>query len=87
MIGITFKYILLEKDDGTAIIRMNQPEKLNAMRIEMQEEMVQALNSLALDDSIKVVIITGWAKPSVLEGTWGIWKWRTERLPSNSEKL
>lgn len=62
MIGINFKYILLEKDDGTAIIRMNQPEKLNAMRIEMQEEMVQALNSLALDDSIKVLIITGVGK-------------------------
>nr|MDO8082271.1 enoyl-CoA hydratase [Candidatus Freyarchaeota archaeon] len=56
------KYIILEKDEGVATIRMNRPEKLNAMRIEMQVEIVQTLKELASDNAIKVVVITGAGK-------------------------
>lgn len=62
MINISLEYIILEKDEGIATIKMNRPEKLNAMRIEMQVEIVQTLKELAFDDTIKVVVITGVGK-------------------------
>jgi enoyl-CoA hydratase/carnithine racemase len=62
VVNISLKYIILEKDNGVATIRMNRPEKLNAMRIEMQVEIVQTLKELAFDDTIKVVVITGVGK-------------------------
>jgi 2-(1,2-epoxy-1,2-dihydrophenyl)acetyl-CoA isomerase len=62
VVNISLKYIILEKDNGVATIRMNRPEKLNAMRIEMQMEIVQTLKELAFDDNIKVGVITGVGK-------------------------
>jgi len=62
VVGISLKYIIVTKEDGVATIRMNRPEKLNAMCIEMQEEIVRTLKELALDDSVRVVVITGVGK-------------------------
>ncbi|MFB0559836.1 MAG: enoyl-CoA hydratase/isomerase family protein [Candidatus Lokiarchaeia archaeon] len=56
---IPYQYIIVEKEDDIAIITMNRPEKLNALNLELQEEMKQALDNLNMDDEVKVIIITG----------------------------
>ena len=54
-----YKTILVEKQDGVAIITLNRPEKLNAVNVEMRQEFLNALDELEIDDEVKVVIVTG----------------------------
>ncbi len=55
----TYKTILVEKRDPVGIITLNRPEKLNAMNLEMKNEMSNALSEMEADDDIRAVILTG----------------------------
>ena len=54
-----YKTILVEKKDQIAIITLNRPEKLNAINLELKNELYQALGELEADDDVRVVIMTG----------------------------
>ena len=55
----TMKYIQLEPEGDIAIVRINRPEALNAMNVDVVSELSRTIDIIAADDSIKVVIITG----------------------------
>src|ERR671925_323093 len=55
----TMKYIQLEPQGDIAIVRINRPEALNAMNSDVISEFSKAIDILAADNGIKVVIITG----------------------------
>ena len=57
-----FETVLVEKKDRIAWVTMNRPEKRNAMSPQMHLDMNEALEELAIDDSIDVVVITGAGK-------------------------
>ena len=48
-----------EKRGHVAIIKMNRPERLNALDRLMAEELLQALTDCQQDESIRVLLITG----------------------------
>ena len=54
-----FKNILLEQRENIAVLFLNRPNKLNAFTFSMMEEIIGALDSLEVDDSVHAVIITG----------------------------
>lgn len=54
-----YKAILLEKRDGIATITLNRPNKLNAMNMGMRLELLDALDELEIDESIRVLVFTG----------------------------
>jgi 2-(1,2-epoxy-1,2-dihydrophenyl)acetyl-CoA isomerase len=54
--------ILLAVADGIAVVTLNRPEKLNAFVGDMRERMVQALDAVAADRSVRVLVITGAGK-------------------------
>ena len=54
--------ISLEKRDGTATIKINRPEVLNAVNIDVIEGLSRAIDEIEKDDSIRVAIITGVGK-------------------------
>ncbi|MEM2146679.1 MAG: enoyl-CoA hydratase/isomerase family protein, partial [Candidatus Jordarchaeaceae archaeon] len=56
---IPYQYIIVEKENSIATITMNRPEKLNALNMEMEEEIKEALDKLNLDEEVKVIILTG----------------------------
>ena len=56
---MNYEYLLLEKKEGIATITLNRPDKLNALIPQMRAEMRMALEDVATDDSIRVVILTG----------------------------
>ena len=58
----TYKTIIVEKQDPAGIITLNRPEKLNAMNLEMKNEIFDALSAMETDNDIKVVILTGAGK-------------------------
>jgi enoyl-CoA hydratase len=45
--------------DGVAVVRLNRPERLNAINEAMQSELGQALADLAADHSVHAVVLTG----------------------------
>jgi enoyl-CoA hydratase len=54
-----FKFIVYEKSEGIATITLNRPEALNAFSKEVVSEVLQALEDIGSDESVRVVILTG----------------------------
>jgi len=55
---VSLQYLRVEKDDQTALITINRPEKLNSMNLQVMDEFISVLDDLEKDQS-KVIIITG----------------------------
>lgn len=56
---MTYQKIHLEKKGPIAIITLNQPDKLNAISLQMKNEIYEALGEIETDDSLRVCILTG----------------------------
>lgn len=59
---MSFKNLILEKEGHIAVLYLNRPEAMNALNAEMLKEFIQAINEVAEDDMIRVLIITGVGK-------------------------
>ncbi len=64
----TMKYVLLEPMGDVAIIKINRPEALNAMNVDVVWELSKTIDIVGTDDSIKTVIITGTGERSFCAG-------------------
>ena len=62
------KYIQLEPQGEIALLRINRPEALNAMNIDVISELSRTIDIVGADESIKVVIITGTGDKSFCAG-------------------
>jgi 3-hydroxypropionyl-coenzyme A dehydratase len=62
------KYIQLEPQGEIALLRINRPEALNAMNIDVISELSRTVDIVGADESIKVVIITGTGDKSFCAG-------------------
>ncbi|MDQ3869798.1 MAG: enoyl-CoA hydratase-related protein [Thermoproteota archaeon] len=63
------KYILIElHTNDIAIIKINRPEVLNALNKDVISELSRAIDIVGIDDTIKVVIITGTGERSFCAG-------------------
>jgi enoyl-CoA hydratase/carnithine racemase len=60
--------ILQEIVDGVGIITFNNPEKRNAMSLQMWEGFGEALTSLRDDDSVRVVVLRGAGDKAFVSG-------------------
>lgn len=54
-----FETITLEKAGHIGAITLNRPQRLNALTLDMYQELEQALNLAESDPEVKVVILTG----------------------------
>jgi len=56
----TWSTVLAEvDDDGIGWVTLNRPEKRNAMNPTLNEEMLDVLNVVESDDSVRVLVLTG----------------------------
>ena len=62
------KYIQLEPREEIAIIRINRPEALNAMNVDVIAELSRTIDIVGPDDGIKALIITGAGEKSFCAG-------------------
>ena len=51
--------VILKKEGHIATITMNRPETMNALNIQMLQEMVAAIDEIARNDDVRVVVLTG----------------------------
>jgi len=54
-----YEHILVDNEDGVAVITMNRPEKLNAMNRKLGDELHHAVKAADADDAIGCIVITG----------------------------
>ena len=52
-------HVLVEIDAGVAWVPLNRPDKRNAMRPALNDEMVRVLDALEIDERVAVVVLTG----------------------------
>jgi len=65
---MAYETILLERKGAVAVIRVNRPDKLNAMNAKVKEEVAHALGELERDDSARVAVITGVGDKAFIAG-------------------
>ncbi|MCK5770344.1 enoyl-CoA hydratase-related protein [Algiphilus sp.] len=56
---MSYQDILYAVEDGVAHISMNRPKALNAMTVELMDELTDAFGRAADDDAVGAIIITG----------------------------
>jgi enoyl-CoA hydratase len=56
---MAYEYILVEKEQGVAILTMNRPDKLNAMNHQLAAELHDAVIRMTADPGIGCIVITG----------------------------
>ncbi len=59
---MSFEHILFTISDQVATITLNRPERMNAFGGRMRQEIVEALEDVAADNDVRVVVITGAGK-------------------------
>ena len=63
-----YKNIIFEVKDGVATITFNRPEVLNALSDELLKELSHALDDIAENEDIRVLILTGAGEKSFVAG-------------------
>jgi enoyl-CoA hydratase len=56
---MTYNQIVTEKVDRAFVITLNRPDKLNALNIELLQEVKSAVLSVQTDQEVRAIIITG----------------------------
>jgi enoyl-CoA hydratase len=54
-----YQALILERDGAIATVRLNRPEKHNAINTQMSGEIMAVLDALEADDAVKVIVLTG----------------------------
>src|SRR3972149_1183573 len=49
----------VSKSDGICVVKINRPDKYNAMNMDVAKELISVLNELDKDETVKVIILTG----------------------------
>src|SRR2546427_13150740 len=65
---MAYETITLDRKGSIVIIRLNRPDKLNAMNAKLKEEVAEALGELEKDDGVHVAVITGVGDKAFVAG-------------------
>ncbi len=59
---MTYRSFIYEVEDGIATVRLNDPDRLNALTFQTYEELEKITGELAHEDAVKVLVLTGTGK-------------------------
>jgi enoyl-CoA hydratase len=59
---LDYKTIILTREENVCLLTLNRPEAMNALNDELIRELSQAIDQIAHDDQVRVLIITGGSK-------------------------
>ena len=65
---MAYENIIFQIDEGIATISFNRPKALNALNRALLEEFSQALDEIAADENIRVLVLTGAGGKSFVAG-------------------
>jgi len=56
---VSFETLRTEREDGVLTLTLQRPDRLNALNVQMLEELLRALDEIDADDAVRAVIVTG----------------------------
>ncbi|GIW11142.1 MAG: enoyl-CoA hydratase [Dehalococcoidia bacterium] len=56
---MSFAALVYEKRDAIAVVTLNRPAALNAINVQLRDDLVQLIPALGIDDDIRAVVIRG----------------------------
>jgi 2-(1,2-epoxy-1,2-dihydrophenyl)acetyl-CoA isomerase len=56
---MSYKDLILTKEEGVAVVTLNRPDKLNALSAAMAEELPSVVDEIRGDDSVRAMVLTG----------------------------
>ena len=62
----SMKYIQIDLQNDIAILKINRPEALNAMNLDVIHELTRAIDLISVNQGVKVLIITGCRRAFLL---------------------
>lgn len=65
---MTNNAILFERDGHVATVRLNRPDKHNAINAQMSAELIACLDALEADDDVRVIVLTGAGEKAFCAG-------------------
>src|SRR3989339_405188 len=65
---MNYQTLLLEKKENVTIVKINRPDKLNALNAVTLDELKQVFISLRNDESVSVIILTGSGEKAFVAG-------------------
>jgi enoyl-CoA hydratase len=65
---MSYANILFEAQDGIAVLTFNRPKALNALNAETLNEVADAIERVRLDDTVRVLILTGAGEKAFVAG-------------------
>jgi enoyl-CoA hydratase len=65
---MNFKYFIIEEKEGICLVKINNPDSMNALSVEVSKEFAELINYIEDRDDIFTVIITGEGKAFVAGG-------------------
>jgi enoyl-CoA hydratase len=66
-----YETIQIEKDNGVAILRLNRPERLNAVNGAMHSELMQLFLDVQADSEVRAAVLTGAGRAFCAGGDFG----------------
>lgn len=78
--------LLTEKVDGVAWLRLNRPDKHNAVTYEMWQAIAFAIENFATDESVRVIVVTGEGGRAFSSGA-DISQFEKQRASSNATEI
>lgn len=51
--------VTADKDTGVAVVTLDRPHRLNAVDLDMRDELIATWQQLRFDDSVRAVVLTG----------------------------
>ena len=59
-----FKYLFFEQKDNYGIVRVNRPDKRNALNLDLLEEIRKMFNNLKEKQDLQIIVLTGFKDES-----------------------
>lgn len=66
--GPGYQTIVVEREGTIATVRINRPDKLNALNAAVRREIAQAMDRLAHDDGVRVAVLCGTGEKAFAAG-------------------
>lgn len=60
--------ITLQRDGAVAVVTLDRPDKLNAISRRMSAELIECLDGIEADDSVRVIVLTGAGEKAFCAG-------------------